>query len=179
MCPDEEVYEEVREFDTGNGVNGEHFIEGLMRLDATHYLSEGVLVKVDRASMAASLEVRAPFLDHTFVEFVARLPVNLKLKGLTTKYILREAMRPRLPRRIIGRKKKGFGMPVGRWLKGELRNAVHDVLSPDRLKRHGLFNVAYVQQLMGDHESGYADNRKLLWTLLMFEMFSAPTKADM
>jgi asparagine synthase (glutamine-hydrolysing) len=177
MCPDEEVYEEVREFDSANGSKGEDFIEGLMRLDATHYLSEGVLVKVDRASMAASLEVRAPFLDHTFVEYVARLPVNLKLKGLTTKYILRKAMRARLPRRIMSRKKKGFGMPVGKWLRGELKSVVHDVLSPDRLKRHGLFNVSYVQQLIGEHETGYADNRKQLWTLLMFEMFSAPPRS--
>jgi len=171
MCPDEEVYSEVSNLTSNQASNGEHPIEGLMRLDATHYLSECVLVKVDRASMAASLEVRAPFLDHTFVEYVTRLPLELKLKGRTTKHILRQAMQHRLPRRIIARKKKGFGMPVGKWLRSELRDTVHDTLSPERLNRHGMFNSGYVQQLIGEHEKGFADNRKLLWTLLMFELW--------
>jgi len=170
-CPDEEVYDEVRGLDFDPALNGESLVERMMRLDATHYLSECVLVKVDRASMAASLEVRAPFLDHSFIGFVASLPPDLKLRGLTTKYILKRAMRTLLPRRITSRRKKGFGIPVAKWLKGDLRELVRDTLAPERLQRQGLFNPGYAQQLMAEHERGVADHRKLLWTLLMFELW--------
>ncbi len=167
-CPDEEVFEEVRAFDQHNGAE---VVESMMSLDARHYLSECVLFKVDRASMAASLEVRAPLLDHTLIEFLARLPVNLKLRGLTTKYLLRRAMRAYLPQSVVARSKKGFGMPVAKWVKSELRSLVHDTFSPEQLRRHGLFNVGYVQRLLKEHEQGQADHRKLIWTLLMFEMW--------
>ncbi|HMV49602.1 MAG TPA: asparagine synthase (glutamine-hydrolyzing) [Blastocatellia bacterium] len=168
-CPDEEVFDEVLPYDRANG-NG-NLIERMMKLDATHYLSECVLFKVDRASMAASLETRAPFLDHTFVEFVLKLPVEMKLKGFTGKYILKKAMRGHLPDDVIDRPKKGFGMPVAKWVKGELRDFVRDTFSPERLNRRGLFNAGYVQRLLDEHESGIADHRKLIWTLLMFEMW--------
>jgi asparagine synthase (glutamine-hydrolysing) len=179
-CPDEQVFEEVRAYDRLNGArhNGAgrvDLIEHMMKLDATHYLSECVLFKVDRASMAASLETRAPFLDHTFVEFVLKLPVGMKLRGQisgwTGKYILKKAMRGRLPDEVIDRPKKGFGMPVAKWVKGELRGFVRDTFSPDRLRRRGLFNADYVQRLLDEHERGVADHRKLIWTLLMFEMW--------
>ena len=170
-APDEEVYDEIHEFDQALPAKGESLIERMMRLDATHYLSECVLVKVDRASMASSLEVRAPFLDHTFIEFLAKLPPGFKLRRLTTKYILKRAMRERLPRRITERSKKGFGMPIARWLKGELRELAREALSPARLKARGLFNPAYAQRLLDEHERGLADHRKLLWTLLMFELW--------
>ena len=170
-CPDEEVYDEVREPDFDPAMNGESLVERMMQLDATHYLSECVLVKVDRASMAASLEVRAPFLDHSFIGYVAGLPPGLKLRGLTTKYVLKRAMRSLLPRKIISRRKKGFGIPVAKWLKGDLRELVRDTLSAERLDQQGLFNPGYVRQLMAEHERGAADHRKLLWTLLMFELW--------
>ncbi len=168
-CPDEEVFDEVLLYDRANG-NG-NLIERMMKLDATHYLSECVLFKVDRASMAASLETRAPFLDHTFVEFVLKLPLEMKLKGFTGKYILKKAMRGHLPNEVIDRPKKGFGMPVAKWVKGELRGFVRDMFSPERLNRRGLFNAAYVQRLLDEHERGVADHRKLIWTLLMFEVW--------
>jgi asparagine synthase (glutamine-hydrolysing) len=171
-CPDEEVFDEVRVYDYANGHD---VVERMMTLDATHYLSECVLFKVDRASMAASLETRAPFLDHTLIEFLAKLPVDLKLRGqfgkLIGKYILKRAMRDRLPRPVIKRPKKGFGMPVAKWVKGELRTFVRDVFAPERLKRRGLFNADYVGRLLDEHERGVADHRKLIWTLLMFEMW--------
>ncbi len=175
-CPDEQVFDEVLAYDHPNGShhNGARkidLIEQMMKLDATHYLSECVLFKVDRASMAASLETRAPFLDHTFVEYVLKLPVEMKLKGLTGKYILKKAMRGRLPDDVIDRPKKGFGMPVAKWVKGELRSLVRDTFAPDRMRQRGLFNVDYVQRLLDEHERGVADHRKLIWTLLMFEMW--------
>ncbi|MFN0085639.1 MAG: asparagine synthase (glutamine-hydrolyzing), partial [Blastocatellia bacterium] len=166
---DEEVFEEIRPYDQPCG--GSDLVEQMMTLDASHYLSECVLFKVDRASMAASLETRAPFLDHTLIEFLTRLPLDLKLRGLTGKYILKRAMRGLLPREIIDRPKKGFGMPVANWVKGELRELVHETFSPARLRRRGLFNPAYVQGLLEEHERGRADHRKLIWTLLMFELW--------
>lgn len=178
-CPDAEVFDEILPFDW---LNGNHqatrkldLIEHMMTLDARLYLAECVLFKVDRASMAASLETRAPFLDHTFVEFVLKLPVEMKLKGRlsgwTGKYILKKAMRGRLPDEVIDRPKKGFGMPVAKWVKGELRGFVRDTFSPERLNRRGLFNADYVQRMLDEHERGVADHRKLIWTLLMFEMW--------
>jgi asparagine synthase (glutamine-hydrolysing) len=147
----------------------------MMKLDATHYLSECVLFKVDRASMAASLETRAPLLDHTLIEFLTRLPLDLKLRrnllGWDSKYILKQALRDRLPREVIERPKKGFGMPVARWVKGELRLLVRETFTEERLRRRGLFNPAFVQQLLNEHERGVADHRKLIWTLLMFELW--------
>ncbi|MFN0124922.1 MAG: asparagine synthase (glutamine-hydrolyzing) [Blastocatellia bacterium] len=169
--PDEQVFAEIRAFDNGNG-HGMTLTEKMMTLDARLYLAECVLFKVDRASMAASLETRAPFLDHTLIEFLAQLPVDLKLRGTTTKYLLKQAMRGKLPAEIIDRPKKGFGMPVARWVKGELRALVRDSLAPGRLQRHGIFNTGWVQQMLDEHELGRADHRKLIWTLLMFEMWA-------
>jgi len=167
-CSDEEVFDEVRIYDLQNGHD---VVEQMMTLDATHYLPECVLFKVDRASMAASLETRAPFLDHMLIEFLTKLPVGLKLRGLTGKYILKRSMRDRLPQQIIKRPKKGFGMPVAKWVKGELRTFVRDAFAPERLKRRGLFNADYVGRLLDEHERGMADHRKLIWTLLMFEIW--------
>jgi asparagine synthase (glutamine-hydrolysing) len=172
VCPDEEVFAEVSGYDQPNGHD---VVEAMMQLDATHYLSECVLFKVDRASMAASLETRAPLLDHTFVEFLTRLPLDLKLRrgflGWDSKYILKRAMRERLPREVIERPKKGFGMPVAKWIKGELRLLVREIFTEERLRRRSLFNPAFVQRLLDEHERGVADHRKLIWTLLMFEMW--------
>jgi asparagine synthase (glutamine-hydrolysing) len=171
QAPDDEVFDEVRIYDQPNGKKNADLVEQMMALDATHYLSECVLFKVDRASMAASLETRAPFLDHTLIEYLQRLPLNLKMHGLTGKYILKQAMRGRLPKEVIKRRKKGFGMPVAEWIKGELRPLVRDTFAIERMNRRGLFNAPYVQQLLDEHEQGLADHRKLIWTLLMFEMW--------
>jgi asparagine synthase (glutamine-hydrolysing) len=169
--PDEAVFDEVSIYDLLNGTGKSTIVEQMMMFDATHYLSEGVLFKVDRASMAASLETRAPFLDYTFIEFLLKLPIGLKFRGLTGKYILRRAMRDRLPAEVIKRPKKGFGMPVAKWIKGDLRLLVRDIFAPERLRRRGLLNPAYIQKLLDEHDRGQADHRKLIWTLLMFEMW--------
>ena len=145
---------------------------GLMQyLDLRLYLQESILVKVDRASMASSLEVRAPFLDHELVEFVAGLPSERKLKGLTSKYILKKSMRTWLPDEIIQRKKKGFGVPIAKWVKGPLKELFEDLLCSDRIKREGFLNPAYVTTLLHDHLENKKDNRKKLWTLLMWQLW--------
>ena len=121
--------------------------------------------------MAASLEVRAPFLDPRVAEYAASLPVSYKLHGRKTKYILKRAVRDLLPPFVTRRGKKGFGVPVAEWLKGRLRPLARDLLSPERIRQAGLFNTDYVQRLQDEHEKGVANHRKLLWTLLMFELW--------
>lgn len=135
------------------------------------YLAEDILTKVDRASMGASLETRAPFLDHKLVEFVARLPYELKLKGFTTKYLLKKTMADRLPKEVISRSKKGFGIPVAKWLRVSLKEMAMDLLGEEKIAREGFFRPASVARLLSDHMKGRCDNRKKLWTLLMFEQW--------
>ncbi len=139
--------------------------------DLKLYLEGDILVKVDRASMANSLEVRVPLLNLHLLEFSARLARELKINGLTTKVLLRRAVQDLLPEAIIRRPKKGFNMPVARWLTGPLKPLAADLLAPDRLKRGGLFRPEYVQRLWQEHQSRRRDHRKLLWTLLAFELW--------
>jgi asparagine synthase (glutamine-hydrolysing) len=139
--------------------------------DMKMYLEGDILYKVDRASMATSLEVRVPFLNRDVVRFVTELPLELKLHRLTGKYLLKKSVEHVLPREIIERPKKGFNMPVARWLTGELRDLVLDMLSEERITRQRFFNYAYVRHLLDEHFSHRRDNRKLLWTLLMFQMW--------
>jgi asparagine synthase (glutamine-hydrolysing) len=146
-------------------------ITKLQHLDLRLYLQESVLTKVDRASMACSLEVRAPFLDYVLVEFVMGLPSKLKLKGFTSKYILKNAMKNWLPGDLINRPKKGFGVPIGKWVKGPLKELFEDLLSSDRIKREGFLNPEYVTTLLQDHLVNKKDNRKQLWTLLVWELW--------
>lgn len=144
-------------------------LDAILYLDMKLYLQEDLLVKVDRTSMANSLEVRVPFLDHEFVDFVTRLPDNMKLRLFKTKYLLKKAGRGLLPSKYINRKKKGFGTPVARWIKGELKNLFCDTLSRKKINREGIFNYHYIKQLLDDHLQGKADNRQKLWTLFVFE----------
>jgi asparagine synthase (glutamine-hydrolysing) len=143
----------------------------ILNNDMKMYLEGDILYKVDRASMANSLEVRVPFLNHEVVQYANELPFNLKLHGFTSKYILKKAMHGKLPDEIINRKKKGFNMPVAYWLNGDLNELLMDNLSPSFLQGQGLFNGQYVEQLIENHASHRKDNRKLLWTLLMFQIW--------
>jgi len=143
----------------------------LLYLDTKLYLQDGVLVKVDRASMAHGLEVRVPFLDHRFVELVTGFPEGLKLKGFTTKYLWKKTIRSRIPDEITKRGKKGFGIPVAKWLCGELKGLMVEMLSEERLKKQGIFNPSVVQQFVSDHLARRVDNRKKLWNLLIFQLW--------
>ncbi len=146
-------------------------VERMQYLDTKLYLAEDILAKVDRTSMAVSLEVRAPFLDKRVVEYAAALPAHYKLRGRNTKYILKRAVDGLLPPFVTRRGKKGFGVPIADWLKNRLRPLAHDLLAPARLRRHGLFDADYVARLQHEHEHGLANHRKLLWTLLVFELW--------
>jgi asparagine synthase (glutamine-hydrolysing) len=135
------------------------------------YLCGDVLVKVDRASMANGLEVRAPLLDTSVVDFAAALPGHMKLRGMTTKYLLKKAVAPWLPREIIERPKKGFGVPIGEWLRGPLRTMARDLLAPARLRREAYLDPDRVTRMLDEHEAGLFDHRKPLWTLLAFQLW--------
>lgn len=139
--------------------------------DIKMYLEGDILYKVDRASMANSLEVRVPFLNRAMVDFAAELPLELKLRRLTTKYLLKKSASHLLPAEIIKRPKKGFNMPVAHWLMSELRELVLDMLSEERIKQQEIFNYAYIKQLLDDHFARRRDNRKGLWTLLIFQLW--------
>jgi asparagine synthase (glutamine-hydrolysing) len=166
---DGDVYREARRmFDECDSSN---VVEQMQSLDTRLYLAEDILTKVDRASMSVSLEVRAPFLDPRVAEFATSLPANYKLRGRKTKYILKRAIADLLPPFVARRGKKGFGVPVAEWLKGKLRPLARDLLSPERVRRAGVFNPDYVTKLQDEHERGVANHRKLLWTLLMFELW--------
>ena len=146
-------------------------IERLIYLYVKTYLQDDILVKVDRASMACSLEVRAPFLDVDLVEFLGRVPASLKLRRLGTKHLLKRAMADLLPPGVADRRKKGFGIPVARWLKEELRHPLQDELSQARLEAQGIFEPREVGRLVSEHLAGRRDHRKALWTLFMFQLW--------
>jgi asparagine synthase (glutamine-hydrolysing) len=141
----------------------------LMDFYARFYLAGDVNVKVDRAAGAVGLEVRAPFLDTDLVTFACQLPASLRIQGMTTKYLLRTAMRGRLPEAILNRGKQGFGVPVARWMREELASAVRDELAEEKVRREGFFNPAVVRRIVDEHLQGRRDRRKQLWTLFVFE----------
>jgi asparagine synthase (glutamine-hydrolysing) len=133
------------------------------------YLPDQNLVATDRASMRCGLEVRAPFLDHALVELAGEMPGDLKLRRMTTKYLLKRSLRGLVPAAILARRKQGFGVPIGAWLRGPLRAPLEEALSPQRVARVGLFQRGAVGRLVRDHVDGRADHRKILWSLFVFD----------
>lgn len=158
-----------------NGLSGRNskdileVVNNIMRLDMTTYLPDDLLVKSDRASMAASLEVRLPFLAYPLVEFALSLPPSLKVRGMTTKYLLKKAVAPYLPPYILKRPKKGFGIPVAKWLRQEFRPLVDELFSREFVENQGIFHFQYINNMLEEHMSMRVDRRKELWTLLMFQ----------
>lgn len=148
---------------------GSDIADAAMRLDMSTYLPDDLLVKSDRASMAASLEVRLPFLAYPLVEFALSLPTSMKVNSSNTKLLLKKTVAPLLPEYIMKRPKKGFGIPVGKWLKNEFRPIVDELLDPDFLRMQGIFQPEYVRALLKQHDDGRADRRKELWTILQFQ----------
>jgi len=136
------------------------------------YLQEDILVKIDRASMAVSLEVRSPFLDPDIIDFLACVPTNLKLRGLTGKYLLRKVMQGRIPDAIINRPKQGFGLPLSTWLRASLAGLVREYLDAERLRKEGIFDPRAVGQLVKSHLSGERDYGQRLWPLLLYQLWS-------
>jgi asparagine synthase (glutamine-hydrolysing) len=153
------------------GARFDETVSEMLYLDFRLYLEDNLLVKVDRASMACSLELRTPFLDHRLIEFAEGLPSQLKVHGFQLKYILKKAVERWLPKEIVYRQKRGFSVPIASWMRNELRPLVDETLGEDKLRREGMFNVAFVRRLLNEHWSGQADHRKTLWTLFSFQLW--------
>ena len=142
-------------------------------LDMKTYLVGDILTKVDRASMAHSLEVRVPLLDHQFVEWVSGLPVDTKLRGQEGKYILKKAMEPHLPNDVLYRQKMGFGVPLGKWFRGPLKQRLRESVLEGGLAQSGMFNHDYLEKMVNDHQSGLREYSAPLWSLMMFQAATA------
>ena len=151
------------------GARFEDTLAEVLYLDFRLYLEDNLLVKIDRASMACSLELRTPFLDHRLVEFAAGLPAALKVSRFRLKHILKRAVEPWLPHEIVYRQKRGFSVPIAQWIRQELRPLADATLAEDKLKREGILNPPFIRRLLEEHWSGRADHRKALWAVLCFQ----------
>ena len=143
----------------------------LQYIDIKTYLVGDILTKVDRASMAHSLEVRVPLLDHELVEWIATLPSHFKLRGGEGKYIFKKSLEGRLPQDILYRPKMGFGVPLGKWFRNELKQNIRASVLSERMMDCGFFDPGYLRTLVDHHQSGFRDHSAPLWTLMMFDQF--------
>ncbi|MDE2918788.1 MAG: asparagine synthase (glutamine-hydrolyzing) [Chloroflexota bacterium] len=157
--------------DTAAASGAAHPLNRILYQDFKLYLEGDILAKTDRASMAASLETRVPFLNLDVLSHLERVPVGLKLNGLTRKYLLRKAVSDLLPRSIITRRKRGFSIPVAAWLNDELRGLAHEYMNEPRLRREGVFNPQGVKILLDEHARRVRNNAKMIWTILMFQVW--------
>jgi asparagine synthase (glutamine-hydrolysing) len=149
--------------------DADDILDKLLYADTKTYLHE-LLMKQDQMSMAASIESRVPFLDHKLVEFTARMPREMKLRGGTTKWILREAMKGILPDKILTRPKMGFPVPVGRWFRREFRNIIDEYVLSERVKSRDIFDAQFVRRLVAEHNAGENHDERL-WSLVNFEIW--------
>jgi asparagine synthase (glutamine-hydrolysing) len=144
-------------------------LAGAMLLDYRSYLRDNLLVKVDRATMLSSVEARAPFLDRDVTRFALSTPSDLRVRGITTKWVLKKAAETWVPKDVIGRRKRGLSVPVANWLNHGLRAEVDRLLAPDRLRAQGLINERVAGELLAAHRSGHANHAKPLWALIVFQ----------
>ena len=151
------------------GANG--LVDAANRADIHTYLPDDLMVKVDVASMAHGLEARSPLLDHRLLEWAARIPAAVKMKGGALKALFKRAMAPDLPREILERPKMGFGVPIDRWFRHELKELAHDTLLSASARGRGLFCMDWVGTLLDEHCQGWRDHHTRLWALLMLELW--------
>jgi len=146
-------------------------INRMLYVDTKLWLADDLLARGDKMSMAASLEARVPLLDHRLVEFAATLPADLKVRHLARKYLLKQVARGLLPEPVLSRSKKGFPIPMGRWLRGAAREFCRDLLAPETIRRRGLFSPAAIERILHEHETGSAQHGAVLWALLSVELW--------
>lgn len=145
------------------------FLNNMMLLDAQTYLPDDIFVKVDRASMSNSLETRTPFVDHRLIKYALNLPMNYKIRGNEGKWILRQVLYRHVPSSLVDRPKMGFGIPLGDWLRGPLREWAESLINEPRIVSEGFFNPSLVSEVWKQHLSGKQNNQHLLWNILMFQ----------
>lgn len=162
----ETIYKQIAE-----SVSSSDPTDKLLYLDSKTYLPSDILTKVDRMTMAVSLEARVPLLDHELIEFVQKIPSELKLKGLETKYIFKKAMEGIVPNEILYREKQGFGVPINEWINSQLKDRIHGILSEKRTQERGYFEPKYIQILLDEHAKNRRDNSHTLWILWMLELW--------
>jgi asparagine synthase (glutamine-hydrolysing) len=155
----------------GKSRKAENQLDSLLYLDSRTYLPADILTKVDRMTMAVSLEARAPLLDYKLIEFAARIPAKLKLKDAATKYIFKKAVRPLVPAAILDRPKQGFGVPVDVWINNQLKRRIRETLLEKQTRERGIFNTNYVKILLEEHERGRRDHSHAVWTLFILELW--------
>ena len=143
--------------------------ERMMYLDLLSYLPGDILTKVDRASMAVSLETRLPFMDHRLIEFAWTLPNEYKYKNGRTKWILKEVLNKYIPKKLYDRPKQGFGIPINEWLKGSLREWAEELLNEQKLKEQGYFDAIKIREKWMQHQSGKSNWQHQIWNILMFQ----------
>ena len=151
--------------------NGAGIVDASLLADTMTYLPNDLLVKMDIASMAVSLEARSPFLDHHLMEFAASLPEKMKLRGLTTKYLLKRVLKRLVPQENLTRTKMGFGVPIGHWFRGPMQLFMRETLFSGKALNRGLFNADKVRQIVEQHVNGRKDHSHRLWSLLMLELW--------
>ena len=146
-------------------------VDNLLYLDSKTYLPGDILTKVDRMTMASSLEARSPLVDHKLIEYVTRIPSHLKLKGTETKYIFKKAIAALVPRDILNREKQGFGVPINEWINSQLKDRIREDLADRRTLERGYFDAKYIRLLLDEHSRGRRDHSHALWTLWMLELW--------
>ena len=174
----DEFRHEMAEYDPASWIapwfaqaNGAGVIDASLLADTMTYLPNDLLVKVDIASMAVSLEARSPFLDHHVIEFAASLPEKFKLRGLTTKYLLKQVLKKLVPVENLNRPKMGFGVPIGYWFRGRMKKFLAETILSEKALRRGLFKPQEVKRMFELHARGERDHSHQLWTLLMLELW--------
>ncbi len=168
-----------RQFVLGPAMENSSVCEAMMRLDSLTYLPDDILTKVDRATMAVSLESRIPLLDPSVIEFAWRLPAHMKLRNGVSKWILREVLYRHVPRELIKRPKMGFGVPIDQWLRGPLRPWAESLLDEATLRRQGYLNTALVRKTWNEHVSGLRNWHQQLWSILMFQAWLESQDAEL
>ncbi len=162
----ERIYRRIAE-----SIGSENPTDKLLYLDSKTYLPSDILTKVDRMTMANSLEARVPLLDHELIEFVQKIPAEFKLKRLETKYIFKKAMEGIVPHEILYRQKQGFGVPINEWINSQLKDRIHGILSEKRTLERGYFEPKYIQILLDEHSRNRRDHSHSLWILWMLELW--------
>jgi asparagine synthase (glutamine-hydrolysing) len=146
-------------------------LDSLLYIDSKTYLPGDILTKVDRMSMAVSLEARVPLLDHKLIEFVTRIPASMKLAGLETKHLFKRAIGDLVPTEVVNRPKQGFGVPIEQWINQQLRERIRDTLNDPRTLQRGYVTRKHVALLLDEHGRGRRDHAMALWALLMLELW--------